>query len=1042
MRLRHLFTSFFWLAIAARMPPALAATPEEGVSAQVEVLGERDQAPTMGSLEGVDPVAAPGAPSNIAASSAPGSGVGETSAAALTRPIEADANGHSPAASAAGPSEADAGSDAGRGESAVEAPMSSSALPAPKAQGPGLLLPARNLSIDLPIEAPVTLPAVAEQAIAEAAPAPPGEEKALPELRFEPQRFPPLEHPAEVEPAPVEAAGEGEPDQRLAPSTPTRARGSVAGPLPVPVKAVPAAPRAPACPAIPGDETLTLDLLLFGKIQGDFAFIDCRDLTGERDLFAYASQVALVKTVGGVARRQERLDPLSFNLGDSTFPGAFANFLFSQGEAGATELATVLAKIPYDGMSLGNHDFAPPRDEALRFFQAAHRAHLPFLGANLRCETPETEASLCALLGTSAGGRPYRFVRRGPLNIGITALIDPKITDQLAKDRFEGLAIDEPRAVLKKLISEMRANGANFIIVLFHLAAGQTTNVLEPLIDEIEGLDLVITDRLFAIDEEPLAANIPALRQMGHMVLPRTHTFVLGTGSSAHSATRATLRIRQEGARFRIEQLNPRYISTGILDPDPETAHRLKGAAEAFCEEWGGPLRPGTELAQAFDIFDMAEFVLNTLRFTADAELAFMNARAFRNPEQFPLLDTLTQADVFSTLPFGSQLITVSMPGSEIDKLAAHLGGEVLGVGLVRNRKGDLEVNGRPLDKKRSYRVALNEFLAEGSGGFLNPKKLQDAAPYRDPVTGKAPTLARLVSDAVKRGRFDAPDGTSRLSPRDSFPDLHRRPLWKVGGSLNAAYSQVTIANPKNAEGEGVYDKSRLTAAASDVLNIELKALASASSRDHGWDSDFLLQYATTRMKGESESNVFEETKDVLRLRSAYKYFGLRSALGSRWFVPVPYSEVQIESQLTRQADSAWHPWELTGIVGLLLKLTSTLEFKMGFNLRGDPNAPDESPMVGLFTGYQLVKTSFFEIARRPLQFESEFEYFFNANGTDQIHEFRWANKLFFTITGHLSLTANFNMYLYKTKVVGEVGRAIEAMIGLNVALEKMIQTF
>lgn len=929
-------------------------------------------------------------------------------------------------------------------------------MPVPKPPAPGLLLPDQNLAIDLPIEAPVQVqvPPMGEQARIDAAaqPTPPARAiQSLPELRFEPQEFPKLEHPEEAASAQESGAEADAPAQGLAPApvppAPREVRpatGATERAAPRHAKEVPpvAPAPAPACPALPKDERIDLDLFLFGKIQGDLAFIDCRDATGESDLFAYASQVALVKTLREAARRQGQLEPIALNLGDSTFPGAFANFLFSQGEAGASELATVLSKIPYEGMALGNHDFAPPREEALKFFQAARRARLPFLGANLHCETPETEASLCALLGTADGGQPYRFVRRGPLNIGVTALIDPKIAGQLAKDRLEGLAIREPKAALRALIPEMRARGANFVIVLLHLAAGQTTNLLEPLLDEIDGIDLVVADRLFAIDEEPLAANIPALRQMGHMVLPRTHTFVLGTGSSAHSATRATLKIRKDGERFRVEQLNPRYISTGILDPDPETAIRLEGAAEAFCEEWGGPLRPGTELAQAFDIFDMAEFVLNTLRFTAGAELAFMNARAFRNPEQFPLLDTLTQADIFSTLPFGSQLIAVSMPGAELEKLAGHLGGEVLGVGLARNKKGELEVNGRPLDKKRFYRVALNEFLAEGSGGFLNPKKLQGAAPYRDPATGKSPTLAWIVSDAVKSGRFDAPDGTSRLSPRDSFPDLHRRPLWKVGGALNAAYSQVNIANPKGPEGEVAYDKSRLTAAASDVLNIELKALASASSRDHGWDSDFLLQYATTRLKGEGESNAFEETKDVLRLRSAYKYLGLRSALGSRWYVPVPYSEVQIESQLTRQADSAWHPWEVTGIVGLLLKLTSTLEFKMGLNIRGDLSAPNETPMVGLFTGYQLVKTSLFEIAKRPLQFESEFEYFFNADGSDRIHEFRWANKLFFTITGHLSLTANFNMYLYRSKLVGEVGRAIEGMIGLNVALEKMIQTF
>ena len=956
---------------------------------------------------------------------------------------------------------------------ADQAPQADSAQPAPqttqdeptqdkaphamatKPLTPGLLLPEQNLSIELPPtlpnEAPKEGPTLPElpslpevQSQPMAAPLP-SQGQSLPELRFEPQSFPTLEHPEEAKvdpPAPVvEVAPEPPPQPVTVKLKRAKKKRHICPPCP-------ACPTCPVCPEPPKDETLTLDLILFGKIQGDFAFIDCRDATGQSDQFAYASQVALFHALSDLARRQELLAPVAFNLGDSTFPGAFANFLFSQGEAGATELATLLSKIPYEGLTLGNHDFAPPRDESLRFFEAARRARLPFLGANLRCATSETSDTLCALLGTNDNGRPYRLIQRGPLTIGVTALIDPAIAGQLAKDRLEGLDILDPKPVLQKLVPEMRAQGADLVIVLFHLSSGQTTSGLEPLIDDIEGLDLVITDRLFAIDEEPLTADIPALRQMGHMVLPRTHTFVLGTGSSAHSATRATLRIgkgdqdSKDGERFRIEQINPRYISTGILDPDPRTTHRLESAAEAFCEAWGSPLRPGSELTQAFDIFDMAEFILNTLRFTAGTELAFMNARAFRNPEQFPLLDTLTQADVFSTLPFGSQLITADIPGAKLEKLAAHLGDEVLGVGLTRDAKGALTVNGRPLDKGRTYSVALNEFLAEGSGGFLNPKKLQNVAPYIDPATNKAPTLAWLVSDAVRRGQFDTPDGASRLSPKESFPDLHQRPLWTFGGSLNAAYSHMDIVNPTTADGEAAYDKSRLTAVATDLLNVELRALAKAQSRDHGWDSDFLLQYATTRLKGEGESNIFEETKDVLRLRSAYKYFGLSSALGSRWYVPVPYSEVQLESQLTKSEDNAWHPWELTGIVGLLLKLTPKLELKMGFNIRGDLNAPQESPMVGLFVGYQLLKTNLIEIAKRPIQFESELEYFFNADGGDRLNEFRWANKLFFSITGHLSLTANFNMYLYRTKEVGELGRALEGMIGLNVAIEKMLQTF
>jgi 2',3'-cyclic-nucleotide 2'-phosphodiesterase (5'-nucleotidase family) len=871
---------------------------------------------------------------------------------------------------------------------------------------------------------------------------------ALPALRFEPQEFAPLEHPDEAKPqleAPADVSDATD-SQTTTTTAPTPPQGMSSCPEP-PIPAPPAPAAAPPTPPIPRlppvEEPLELDLLLFGKIEGDFALIDCRDKAGANNHFAYASQVTLVNTLREAALRQGRLEPIPFNLGDSTFPGALSNFLLSQGEAGATEVATILSKIPYAGMALGNHDFSPPQEDVRRFFKSAAHARLPVLGANVRCTTPEADASLCALLGTSEeGGRPYRFIRRGPLNIGVTALIDPRVTSQIAKDRLEGIELLEPVEVLKRLVPQMRAQGANLIIVLFHIAGSQTTNALEPLINEIEGLDLMITDRLFAIDEEPLAAHVPALRQMGHMVLPRTQTFVLGAGSSANGATRATLRLRRDGERFLLEQISPRYISTGILDPEPGTARRLEGAASAFCDEWGGPLRPGTELAQAFDIFDMAEFILNTLRFTVNAELAFMNARAFRNPEQFPLTDTLTQADVFSTLPFGSRLVKARLPGEQLERLAPHLGEEILGVGLSKNQKGELEVNGRPLDKKRHYVVALNEFLAEGSGGFLEQKKIEEVTFYRDPVTHQEPTLAWIVSDAVRDARFTTPDGSFRLSPKENFPDLHRQLLWKLGGSLNAAYSQMDIVNPSGADGAASYDKSRLTAVATDVLNLELKLLANAESRDHGWDSDLLLQYATTRLKGEADSHEFEETKDVLRLRSAYKHLGLRSALGSRWYVPVPYTELQMESQLTQDATMTWHPLEMTSIVGLLLRLTSTLEFKMGLNIRGDLNAPKDEPMIGLFTGYQLTKTNLFELASRPVQFESEFEYFFNADGHDRLHELRWANKIYFAITGALSLTGNFNMYIYRTKSVGEVGRATEAMLGLNVALEKMIQMF
>ncbi|MBQ4335538.1 MAG: hypothetical protein IJC63_09215, partial [Myxococcaceae bacterium] len=237
---------------------------------------------------------------------------------------------------------------------------------------PGLLLPERNLSIELPPNLPgeapkegpalpdmPSFPEVQSQPMAATQPSP---GQSLPELRFEPQRFPTLEHPEEAKAEPPAPAVEAAPEPPPQPVTVKLKRAKKKRHICPPC---PACPTCPVCPEPPKDETLTLDLILFGKIQGDFAFIDCRDATGQSDQFAYASQVALFHTLSDLARRQELLDPVAFNLGDSTFPGAFANFLFSQGEAGATELATLLSKIPYEGLTLGNHDFAPPRDESL-----------------------------------------------------------------------------------------------------------------------------------------------------------------------------------------------------------------------------------------------------------------------------------------------------------------------------------------------------------------------------------------------------------------------------------------------------------------------------------------------------------------------------------------------------------------------------------------------------------------------------------------------------------------------------------------------------
>ena len=790
-------------------------------------------------------------------------------------------------------------------------------------------------------------------------------------------------------------------------------------------------------------EALDLELVIFGEEKGDLARTDCRKPEDPKgNMFNYASDISLWNAVVQQSAAQGRPAPLALGIGDMVFPGAFGHFLLSQGEQGASQLAELLARIPFDGMALGNHEFGDIPESTQAFFGAAQKAGLPFLGANIRCKSGELTEALCRMTGTAEGGKPWRIVQRGPVKIGITAITDPAITEQLAKDRLEKVELKPPKEVLAEVIPQMKADGADLVFVLLHRGHGLTRDVLETILSEFEDLDLMVTDKLFSKDEEDLTAGAAAHREMGYIVIPRTHTFLIGAGSSELSDTLATLSLKKIDGHYRIAGVEPRYISNGIFDPDE--AAKITAVSQDFCSKWGQPLHEA-KLARDFAPEDMSTFILNVLRFTAKSEVALMNTGAFRNPEHFPISGGVTSADISSTLPYGSRFIKAGVSGEVLAKLAASIGSGLSCAGMEKDASGELRVNGRPLDKKRSYSIVINEFLAEGSGGFIDPKTLKSPTIWQDPATGQTPDIAAIVTDSVREGRFleERGDGSLVVSPDKSFPDLHLHMLWQLGGHLNASYSHMNIHNPHQAvDHDGDYSKSRLTATATDRLNVDFKIMANGSTRNHGWDNDFVIQYSTTRQKGPEESNVFEEDKDMARIRSAYKYLGQRADYGDAWYVPVPFVEGQVETELTKDSGSPNHPLDLTGIAGLLLKLHANLEFRVGFNIRGDVLEKHGTPSIGLFTGYRLMKTELFRISNNPVRFESECEYFFNADGSDRIHEFRWDNRVFFDITNHLALTASFNMYIYRTKHVGEVGRAMEGMVGINASIERMVQSF
>jgi hypothetical protein len=591
------------------------------------------------------------------------------------------------------------------------------------------------------------------------------------------------------------------------------------------------------------------------------------------------------------------------------------------------------------------------------------------------------------------------------------------------------------------LVPDAVRAGADLVVVVYHLASKQPSLAAEQLAGRVQGIDLVVTSGLFEQIDVEKELGFDVTRPAGYFVSPRTLTYVVGADSGSQHAVLTELVVaRSPEGRWRIARFDARSVPTALALPEPQAVQQLQKVARAYCEDWGKPILPNLELAQAFDLEDLETFILNVMRFETGSEVAFSNARAFRNHRRFPLTDTLTRADLQTTLPYGNTLATFEVPGSALEAAAKKIGGTLVGAGL-EIRDGSVLVNGRPLNRSRTYRVAANQFIAEGGDEVFDAKKIKELHYYQPSWSEAPPTIEAVVAHYIETGAY-AKESGPLLSPQKNFPDLYSRFLWTYTGSVFASYNKVAVSNP-NVDGEPAYDKPRLTVTPNDVINLEAKAFVRADSRYHGWDNEALLQYATTRIDGgDGGQDEVEETKDLVRAKSAYKFLGLRAASGDHWWAPVPYTELQAETELTRPEERNYHLFELTGIVGALLRLAPPLELKLGMDVRRDIMEPGGRTTFGLLAAYQLTRFDLVKVLGKPVQVESELEYFFNSIGDENINELRSVNSINFAFSDKLFFTTNFSSYLYRTALVRVPGHSTEVTIGLNFLWDKTVQSF
>ncbi|WP_062226259.1 bifunctional 2',3'-cyclic-nucleotide 2'-phosphodiesterase/3'-nucleotidase [Aureimonas frigidaquae] len=218
-----------------------------------------------------------------------------------------------------------------------------------------------------------------------------------------------------------------------------------------------------------------------------------------------SQSVGLAQTAGLIkAARDEAPNSLLFDNGDWLQGCPTGDRAVRQRHRGAERTHPCIRAmniLSYDAATLGNHEFDDGLDTVLH---AIGQARFPFVCANLtRTKRPGDDAAPSAIVP------PFVLLDRTlrmddgssrPLRIGVVGVLPPQVTTWNARVLNGSVSCRDMVEALRDMLPELRARGADLIVVLAHTGieptdpqgrSGRENAALE--IARLDGIDVLIT---------------------------------------------------------------------------------------------------------------------------------------------------------------------------------------------------------------------------------------------------------------------------------------------------------------------------------------------------------------------------------------------------------------------------------------------------------------------------------------------------------------------------------------------------------------------
>ncbi len=355
----------------------------------------------------------------------------------------------------------------------------------------------------------------------------------------------------------------------------------------------------------------------------------------------------------------------------------------------------------YDAMAIGNHDlgFSLVALERLR-----ELARFPLLSCNLRYR--ESGRLI---------GRP-RLVKEYPgLKVGITAATSWTVTLNVHGDDAEKILYEDPVEPVRREVEALRAEGCGLVVFLSHLGVVED----RALAAAVPGIDLVVGSHSHTLMREAEEVGATRVVQAGRY---SEHMGRVDLTAEGGAVTAFAYRLVDIGDR-EVGELVKSYHERLARHVDVPIGHLDRRFGSENKYERPAPLN---------------QLMLELIRARSGADLAMATSISVGG-SLGP--GWVRVRDLYDCMPFDNSLTLVRLSGADLKRFLAYRATtvntmyhtQVNGVAFGEAPDGaDATIGGAPIDDRRLYTIATDNYLASGGG--------------KDDILPKAPrTVSRLL---------------------------------------------------------------------------------------------------------------------------------------------------------------------------------------------------------------------------------------------------------------------------------------------------------